>query len=478
MVSLKLFAGTDVGLRENNEDNFIVCPDLVKDEWIVPADYRQVICPGPGGSLMVVADGMGGQNAGEVASAIAIDTVREMFSSGRFPADMSGKSDSIRLFLKSVISKCDSAIKKAAKDNSSTYGMGSTIIIAWLIGHKLYIAWLGDSRAYSFVRNKGIARLSKDHSYVQQLLDAGEITEEEAMIHPKSNVITRSLGDLSQKAKADVEEYDIEDGEVVMLCTDGLCGVCADEEIGGIIEDGCDNLQRCKEMLVSAALDAGGSDNITIALMQVHIDTDENDKSGGDKKNTGTQVSSIVKIAALCLCVLSVFLLIGWHGFFSRESGDGVAIWLEKYTLAPGESTKFHLFREGDGEVALDFDKALLDVNLKDSTLIVREAIFLTDSIIAVRAVSLPDRNFSDSVSISITKSNIEVPKQLDDAMSEISADHEKAPHTVGGKIPEQSEEIPSGNDGEQAGSDGERKDTGLTSSPDQRPKAQITKDK
>ena len=178
MVSFKMFAGTNVGLRENNEDNFTVCPDLMKDEWIVPAENQQFIQLGQRGCVMVVADGMGGQNAGEVASAIAIATVQELFSPKELPANVIEKPDTIKQFLKKVVSECDIRIKHKAKKDSSTVGMGSTIVISWLVNEKLFIAWIGDSRAYSFVPKKGIARLSKDHSYVQQLVDAGAITED------------------------------------------------------------------------------------------------------------------------------------------------------------------------------------------------------------------------------------------------------------------------------------------------------------
>ena len=285
MVSFKMFAGTNVGLRENNEDNFTVCPDLMKNEWIVPAENQQVIQLGSRGCVMVVADGMGGQNAGEVASAIAIDTVQEMFSPDKLPANVIEKPDTIKQFLKKVVSECDIRIKHKAKEDSSTAGMGSTIVISWLVNDKLYIAWLGDSRAYSFVPKKGIARLSKDHSYVQQLVDARAITEDEAMDHPNSNVITRSLGDTSQKAKADVIECDVEDGQIILLCSDGLCGVCKDEEIGGIIEEECSDLQKCKECLTTASLAAGGSDNITISLMQISKGADGHKSSDNDSLN-------------------------------------------------------------------------------------------------------------------------------------------------------------------------------------------------
>ena len=272
MVSFKLFAGTHIGLRENNEDNFTVCPDLTFDEWIVPADSQRAIQLGERGCMLVVADGMGGQNAGEVASAIAVETVHEMFAPGCLPVDILSNPDAIKNYLKKVIVEADNRIKARSQADSSTEGMGSTIVMAWVLHDKVYVAWLGDSRAYSYLPGKGIGRMSKDHSFVQQLVDSGVISDDVAMDHPNSNIITRSLGDTSQKAKADVAMYSLSDGEVILLCSDGLCGVCRDEEIGGIIEGEVADLQKCKEKLINAALVAGGSDNITIALLQVFMD--------------------------------------------------------------------------------------------------------------------------------------------------------------------------------------------------------------
>lgn len=280
MVSFKLFAGTHIGLRENNEDNFMVCPDLTFDEWIVPA-FQQTIRLGSRGCILVVADGMGGQNAGEVASAIAVETVHEMFAPECLPTDILAKPDGIKNYLKKVIVEADARVKVRSEADPETEGMGSTIVIAWVLGDKVYVAWLGDSRAYSYLLGKGIGRMSKDHSYVQQLVDAGAISDDEAMTHQNSNIITRSLGDTSQKAKPDVAMYSLSDGEVILLCSDGLCGVCRDEEIGGVIEEHIADLQKCHEKLTTAALAAGGSDNITIALLQVSMDTE------GTKQNIG-----------------------------------------------------------------------------------------------------------------------------------------------------------------------------------------------
>jgi protein phosphatase len=407
MVSFKLFAGTNVGLRENNEDNFTVCPDLNKNEWIVPADNQQVIQLGSRGCVMVVADGMGGQNAGEVASAIAIDTVQEMFSPNQMSADVFDKSDAIKSFLKKVISECDVRIKKRTKEDPSTDGMGSTIVIAWLIDCKLYIAWIGDSRAYSFVKNKGTPRLSKDHSYVQQLVDAGAITDEEAMTHPNSNVITRSLGDISQKAKADVVEYDIEDDQIVLLCSDGLCGVCKDEEIGGIIEEECSDLHKCKESLTTAALAAGGSDNITISLLHIKKD---NTRTPSNEK---TEKQHKINIRTIFASVFALFLIIAlFYAGFSliNPTARSLRIWLDRDTLSVKEKTSFHVQVIGDSVSTYVYDKNLIKINVKDSIIYVHKLPYLLkDTTTYIKVICHNDPNLIDSVSLRIKK-RLELP--------------------------------------------------------------------
>lgn len=406
MVSFKLFAGTNIGLRENNEDNFTVCPDLIKNEWIVPADYQQVIPLGSYGCVMVVADGMGGQNAGEVASAIAIKTVQDMFAPAHLPADVLDKPDAIKSFLKKVISECDIRIKRTTKADPSTNGMGSTLVMAWLIGNKLYIAWIGDSRAYSFIKGKGIARLSKDHSYVQQLVDAEAISEEEAMTHPNSNIITRSLGDTSQKAKADVIEYDIEDGQVILLCTDGLCGVCRDEIIGGIIEEEENDLQKCKEKLTTAALAAGGSDNITISLMQIKTSSavpTGKDVCNGILSKIKNLKRSTLLISLLGICVLFALLFVGLSSTKGKETPikKSVKIWLDKNTLESKDKTKYHIRVIGDSVSTLIYDKSLIIINTKDSTILVKKNSLKNDTIVYLKVIC-KDSSLVDSTDILI----------------------------------------------------------------------------
>lgn len=272
MQGIKIFAGTNVGLRDNNEDNFTVCSDLQSGSWTIPTDHQQVLSLGNMGCLLLVADGMGGQNAGEVASAIAVQTVEALFSFEALSSICLDDDNQVRQYLLNGIEKADARIKAHAHDHAETSGMGSTLVMAWILKGVAHVAWIGDSRAYAVMPSKGIARLTKDHSFVQGLVDKGQITEEEAMTHPNSNIITRSLGDMTQRARGDVVSYSLHNGEVILLCSDGLCGVCSDAVIGGIVEDYVADLQQCKEQLTNAALRAGGSDNITIALAQYFDD--------------------------------------------------------------------------------------------------------------------------------------------------------------------------------------------------------------
>lgn len=308
MTTVKIFAGTHIGLRDNNEDNFTVCPNIESNEWSVPTHHQTTIPLGKQGCLLVVADGMGGQNAGEVASEIAIHTVQEMFAPSSLPSDVISSTDNIKNYLKKVIIEADERVKRHSRAEASTAGMGSTIVIAWCIGTKVYVAWLGDSRAYCIMPDKGIGRLTKDHSYVQRLVDEGSLTDEEAMVHPNSNIITRSLGDTSQKAKPEVTEYAAEKGMVILLCSDGLCGVCTDAVIGGIVEDGLDDLSACCDKLTNAALNAGGSDNITITLLEF-VEVEQSAFSKTPSKNRPL-LRKPVMYAGVLIAVLLLMLVI------------------------------------------------------------------------------------------------------------------------------------------------------------------------
>lgn len=268
-LTFKLTVATNVGkVRTNNEDNFIVCPDLNDSNWLIPRNTNNVLDLKDSGCLLVVADGMGGMNAGEVASEIAIESVKEMFLTSNI-SRIRGKARTIEKFIEKVIVTADKKIKCHVETNPQTSGMGTTIVLAWVVDGYAYIGWCGDSRAYCYNPERGLWRLSKDHSYVQQLVDSGKLDSDLAFDHPNSNIITRSLGDSSAKAKPDIVSYKLSEGDMLVLCSDGLCGLCRDEEIASVI-DICNysDIEDIKTSLISAALDAGGYDNVTVALFQ------------------------------------------------------------------------------------------------------------------------------------------------------------------------------------------------------------------
>lgn len=261
-------AGTNVGcVRTNNEDNFIINENLSQSDWFLPQDTSQVISLSQDGCVLVVADGMGGLNAGEVASAIAIETVKQSF----LDADLqkvAKTSKAIEKFMRDIVIKSDQAIKKHVKAHPETQGMGTTLIFIWVHGTTAHMVWCGDSRAYIYNDETGLVRFSKDHSYVQQLVDDGKLDEDLAFDHPESNIITRCLGDFQDRAKPDYKTYELQAGDILLICSDGLCGLCRDEEILHIMQQTSMDIELCKQTLIQSALDAGGYDNVTLALFE------------------------------------------------------------------------------------------------------------------------------------------------------------------------------------------------------------------
>lgn len=256
-------------VRTNNEDNFQVAVDLASDkmQWI----NNEVYSLGEKGTLLVVADGMGGMNAGEVASELAIETVREYFSAERLTDEILKNRYSIEKYMNEVIVAADARIKQEAKLRPETRGMGTTIVIGWILDGKLYVSWCGDSRAYVYNPVAGLHQISKDHSYVQGLVDKGAISKEDAFDYPDSNIITRSLSDGMTKAKPEslLKPYELCNQDIVLLCTDGLNGMLRDSEIEDVIRNNEIDMDCLADELIKAACEAAGSDNITICLCQI-----------------------------------------------------------------------------------------------------------------------------------------------------------------------------------------------------------------
>lgn len=267
-MNINISAITDIGLeRTNNEDAIIVCPSLEKQNWKESCtnDFVQLCrC----GAMMIVADGMGGANAGEIASSMAINTVKDFFLKGKLGA-VPITEDAACEFLKEAIEFSGKAIINHVVADSDTMGLGTTIVAAWIFDDNAIIAWCGDSRCYCFNPNSGLKQLTKDHSYVQDLVDKGEITQKQAFNHPDGNIITKCLGDVCVENEPDFISYKIKDGDILLLCSDGLCGYCRNSLIEKTMYKYFRDIRQCQDALLKIALGAGGADNISIILCSV-----------------------------------------------------------------------------------------------------------------------------------------------------------------------------------------------------------------
>lgn len=271
-MKINITATTDIGCnRENNEDAFAFCPDLSAPDWHLTRTGGYLPL-GALGSLLIVADGMGGTNAGEVASAIAIDTVSKAFTP-QAATEAATSDEKTRALLTTAVKDADRAINQHMVDSPDTAGMGTTIVVCWLLSDRAYAAWCGDSRCYLY-NDKGLVPLTKDHSYVQELVDKGVITETEAFTHPDNNVITRGLGDFDTDVTPDIHTTDIHAGDMVLLCSDGLCGYCTNEQIAHAMGTCQNDVDRCAQILQQMALDMPGDDNICITVASLLSDDD------------------------------------------------------------------------------------------------------------------------------------------------------------------------------------------------------------
>jgi protein phosphatase len=264
-IIVHVFGRTDVGrTREHNEDAFVVA-DLTANNATLHPDVRTHRV-GSKGSLFMVADGMGGAAAGEVASDMAVKIVLSELQGAWIP-DPSSTEDAFVRAIKQATKTANQEIHGFAGTHPEFRGMGTTATIAGLLGDTIYLAQVGDSRAY-LVRN-GVARqITKDQSLMQKLIEAGELTEEEAELSERRNIILQALGP-EPTVKVDLTHQQLRRGDTLVLCSDGLSGQVPKDEIARIIREEPDLVNACKA-LIDRANENGGPDNITVIL--VHFD--------------------------------------------------------------------------------------------------------------------------------------------------------------------------------------------------------------
>ncbi|MCC6557314.1 MAG: Stp1/IreP family PP2C-type Ser/Thr phosphatase [Polyangiaceae bacterium] len=257
-VSLRIFGRTDVGqVREHNEDNFIVA-DLTKaSRGLMEADRRQIV--GERGALIGVCDGMGGAAAGEVASQLAVDIIYQRMQAGAPPKG----HDELAARLVHAIEAAGLRIFSEAKLDRTRRGMGTTSTIAALMDDHLFFGQVGDSRAY-ILRGDRLVQVTRDQSLVNQLIEAGQLTEEEAETFEHNNIILQALG-TSDTVQVDLTYVHLRKGDTLMLCSDGLSGMVRNDEIREILRSVDDPLEACK-VLTDRANQAGGHDNITVVV--------------------------------------------------------------------------------------------------------------------------------------------------------------------------------------------------------------------
>ena len=259
---IRLTARTDKGeVRYHNEDNFLIGSNLTTQDWTV---RDEVFEASDAGSLLIVADGMGGANAGEVASQIAVDEVKNYFSKSYTPES---EKDYFNC-LESALFQGHKAIIKHAFDNPECEGMGTTLLLVWVVGTRAYIGWSGDSRCYKYHPNKGIQILIDDHSLVWEMVKKGELTEDEAAVHDERHIITQSLGTESYPPKPEFRSVELIQGDRLLLCSDGLNSMLLDSQIKAVL-DQSDDIAHNARQLIEAANKAGGEDNITVVMYEL-----------------------------------------------------------------------------------------------------------------------------------------------------------------------------------------------------------------
>lgn len=238
---LKTFSMTDIGRkRKINQDYVFTQEEIIGN---LP-------------NLFIVADGMGGRNAGDYASKSAVDSmVWEVQDS---------LEKNPQKILEKAIDRANQSIYKRSCEHVDYEGMGTTVVAAVFAGDHLQVANVGDSRLY--VIDEEITQITRDHSLVEEMVRLGGITREEARNHPKKNVITRAVG-VDDKVEPDFYEVEVFEGDLVLMCTDGLTNMLEDQEIFRIVKS-TDDIQEMVEKLVFAANERGGKDNISVILVE------------------------------------------------------------------------------------------------------------------------------------------------------------------------------------------------------------------
>ena len=246
--ALEIATATHPGMvRSHNEDSIAADPEI---------------------GLAVLADGMGGYNAGEVASGIAVELIRTEVKKALAdskPADLNGNS--VETLLAEHAERANAAIYQAAQSQPQYSGMGTTLVVAMWHDNKMSVGHIGDSRLYR-MRGETFEQVTRDHSLLQEQIDSGMITREQARHSQNKNLVTRAVG-IDPQVEPEVHTYGVEQGDIYLLCSDGLSDMVSDEDIQLTLSSLHANLPLAAQQLVQQANDNGGRDNVSVILVRV-----------------------------------------------------------------------------------------------------------------------------------------------------------------------------------------------------------------
>ncbi|MDD6785967.1 MAG: Stp1/IreP family PP2C-type Ser/Thr phosphatase [Eggerthellales bacterium] len=283
-------ARTDVGrMRDHNEDNFIVAPPLY-----------------------AVADGMGGHEAGEVASEIAVNILAQ-----QAPSTLDADA------LSNAVVTANYAILRAVEDGRGADGMGTTLTAAMVQGERLLIAQVGDSRAY-LLHQSHLQQITRDHSLMSILIETGQITPEEAEVHPQRSVITRALGG-GVETVPDIYELNVAAGDRLLLCSDGLSGMVSEEDLTEILTRFRDP-QKCANQLIKRANMNGGRDNITAVVVDIEGDIPERIRRAHKSSRLTAGIVAFLLVAALAATAFGIHHWVTNSAYLAEYNGN-VAIY-------------------------------------------------------------------------------------------------------------------------------------------------------
>jgi len=260
-VRVSVFGKSDLGrTREHNEDTFLVADLSIQNASLQPEVRNHAV--GPKGSLFMVADGMGGAVAGELASQMATDVIYRHLSTV-WATDGETSQDRFAYRMKEALELANHRLFEYAREHPELRGMGTTATVAGVLGDGLWLAQIGDSRAY-LARGGEVIQLTKDQSLMQRLVDAGELTQDEADHSERRNIILQALGP-DPRVKVDLTHQKLRRGDTLVICSDGLSSQVRREEIGELIETSNGLADLC-DALIDLANGRGGPDNITVVV--------------------------------------------------------------------------------------------------------------------------------------------------------------------------------------------------------------------